>query len=52
MANSTGSGAGAAQTALDAVQRHPREAITIAQRALADCPAASDDERSTAERAV
>lgn len=45
-------GAGAAQAALDAVQRYPREAIAIAQRALADGPAVGDDERSTAERAI
>ncbi|MCW3843623.1 tetratricopeptide repeat protein, partial [Micromonospora yasonensis] len=52
MADSAGSGAGAVQAALDAVQRHPREAIAIAQHALADDPAVSDDERSTAERAI
>ncbi|MET8094789.1 hypothetical protein, partial [Micromonospora sp. NPDC005220] len=50
MPDSTGSGAGTAQAALDAVQRYPREAIAIAQRVLAAGPGA--DERSTAERAV
>ncbi|WP_405093750.1 CHAT domain-containing protein [Micromonospora sp. NBC_01392] len=52
MPDSTGSGAGTAQAALDAVQRYPREAIAIAQRVLAAGPAAGADERSTAERAV
>ncbi|GAA2710166.1 CHAT domain-containing tetratricopeptide repeat protein [Micromonospora olivasterospora] len=52
MPDSTGSGAGAAQAALDAVQRYPREAIAIAQRVLAAGPAVGDDERSTAERAI
>ncbi|MET8283595.1 CHAT domain-containing protein [Micromonospora sp. NPDC005174] len=52
MPDSTGSGAGTAQAALDAVQRYPREAIAIAQRVLAAGPTAGADERSTAERAV
>ncbi|MFJ6197422.1 CHAT domain-containing protein [Micromonospora sp. NPDC092111] len=52
MPDSTGSGAGAAQAALDAVQRYPREAITIAERVLAAGRSAGDDERSTAERAT
>lgn len=51
MPDSTGSGAPAAQAALDAVQRYPPEAITIAQQVLAS-QAATDDERSTAERAI
>lgn len=52
MAERTGSGAGAAQAALDAVQRYPREAIEIAQRVLAAGPAVGADERSTAARAI
>ncbi|WBB75691.1 CHAT domain-containing protein [Micromonospora sp. WMMD1128] len=52
MPDSTGSGAGTAQAALDAVQRYPHEAIAIAQRVLAAGSAAGADERSTAERAV
>ncbi|WP_320069831.1 CHAT domain-containing tetratricopeptide repeat protein [Micromonospora sp. RTGN7] len=52
MADSAGSGAGAAQTALDAVQRYPREAIALASRVLAAGGAVTGDERSTAERAV
>src|SRR5689334_13238918 len=52
MPDSTGSGAGTAQAALDAVQRYPREAIAIAQRVLAGGPPVGADERSTAERAV
>ncbi|WFE95334.1 CHAT domain-containing protein [Micromonospora sp. WMMD987] len=51
MPDSTGSGAAAAQAALDAVQRYPPEAITIAQQVLAS-QTAGDDERSTAERAI
>ncbi|MEU1756163.1 CHAT domain-containing protein [Micromonospora matsumotoense] len=51
MPDSTGSGAAAAQAALDAVQRYPPEAITIAHRVLAS-QTADDDERSTAERAI
>ncbi|QDY09352.1 CHAT domain-containing protein [Micromonospora sp. HM134] len=51
MPDSTGCGAAAAQAALDAVQRYPPEAISIAQRVLAS-QTADDDERSTAERAV
>ncbi|WP_432958928.1 CHAT domain-containing protein [Micromonospora haikouensis] len=51
MADSAGS-AGAAQSALDAVQRYPREAIAIAQRVLAAGRAVAGDERSTAERAI
>ncbi|WP_433232764.1 hypothetical protein ACQP2H_12040 [Micromonospora sp. CA-248260] len=51
MSDSTGSGATAAQAALDAVQRYPPEAITIAHRVLAG-QTADDDERSTAERAI
>ncbi|KWV33461.1 CHAT domain-containing protein [Micromonospora rifamycinica] len=51
MPDSTGSGAPAAQAALDAVQRYPPEAITIAQQVLAS-QTATDDERSTAERAI
>ncbi|GAB3806101.1 tetratricopeptide repeat protein [Micromonospora zhanjiangensis] len=51
MPDSTGPGGGAAQTALDAVQRDPGEAITIARRVLA-ADRVDDDERSTAERAT
>ncbi|TDC58942.1 CHAT domain-containing protein [Micromonospora sp. KC207] len=50
MADSAGS-AGTAQSALDAVQRYPHEAIAIAQRVLANGHVAGD-ERSTAERAI
>ncbi|TDC41525.1 CHAT domain-containing tetratricopeptide repeat protein [Micromonospora sp. KC213] len=50
MADRTASGAEAAQAALDAVQRYPREAIAIARRVLA--AGVDDDERSTAERAI
>ncbi|MEU2614274.1 CHAT domain-containing protein [Micromonospora sp. NPDC007271] len=52
MPESTGSGAGTAQAALDAVQRYPCEAIAIARRVLAGGPTVGADERSTAERAV
>lgn len=51
MPDSTGCGAAAAQAALDAVQRYPPEAISIARRVLAS-QTADDDERSTAERAI
>ncbi|MEV4121706.1 CHAT domain-containing protein [Micromonospora sp. NPDC049645] len=51
MPDSTGSGASAAQAALDAVQRYPPEAIMIAHQVLAG-QSADDDERSTAERAI
>ncbi|WFE62928.1 CHAT domain-containing protein [Micromonospora sp. WMMD714] len=51
MPDSTGSGAPAAQAALDAVQRYPPEAISIAQQVLAS-QTATDDDRSTAERAI
>ncbi|BCJ66568.1 CHAT domain-containing protein [Polymorphospora rubra] len=51
MAEFTDTGAVTAQHALDAVQRYPREAITIASRVLATGPA-TGDERSTAERAI
>ncbi|MEU1605693.1 CHAT domain-containing protein [Micromonospora matsumotoense] len=51
MPDSTGSGAASAQAALDAVQRYPPEAITIAHQVLAS-RTADDDERSTAERAI
>ncbi|TDC82175.1 CHAT domain-containing protein [Micromonospora sp. KC606] len=50
MADRTVPGAEAAQAALDAVQRYPREAIAIAHRVLA--AGLDDDERSTAERAT
>ncbi|MEU9507172.1 CHAT domain-containing tetratricopeptide repeat protein [Micromonospora sp. NPDC048170] len=50
MADSTVSGAVTAQTALDAVQRYPREAIAIGRRVLAVGPDA--DERAAAERAI
>ncbi|MFG2060857.1 CHAT domain-containing protein [Micromonospora sp. NPDC048871] len=50
MPDSTAAGAGGtAQSALDTVQRRPREAIMIAQRVLAT---GDGDERSTAERAI
>ncbi|MEU3457370.1 CHAT domain-containing protein [Micromonospora sp. NPDC006766] len=52
MPDSTGSGAGTAQAALDAVQRYPHEAIAIAQQVLAAGSLVAADERSTAERAV
>ncbi|BCL14559.1 CHAT domain-containing protein [Micromonospora sagamiensis] len=50
MADRAVSGAGAAQAALDAVQRYPHEAITIARGVLAG--PADAGERSTAERAI
>ncbi|MGC4807902.1 CHAT domain-containing protein [Micromonospora sp. DT233] len=52
MADSAGWGPGSAQAALDAVQRYPREAITLASQVLAAGRAVTGDERSTAERAV
>ncbi|MCX4391321.1 CHAT domain-containing tetratricopeptide repeat protein [Micromonospora peucetia] len=51
MADSAVSGAVTAQTALDAVQRYPREAIAIGRRVLA-AGHPDADERSTAERAI
>ncbi|WP_165521792.1 CHAT domain-containing protein [Micromonospora zingiberis] len=51
MPDSTGTGAGAAQAALDLVQRCPRDAITIATQVLATHPA-DHDERATADRAI
>ncbi|MBO4204620.1 CHAT domain-containing protein [Micromonospora echinofusca] len=50
MVVSAGSGAPTAQTALDNVQRYPREAIAIGRQVLAG--RADADERSTAERAI
>ncbi|SCL39529.1 CHAT domain-containing protein [Micromonospora pallida] len=50
MADRTVSGAGAAQTALDAVQRYPHEAIAVARQVLAGAP--DSGARSTAERAI
>ncbi|MEV4758427.1 CHAT domain-containing protein [Micromonospora sp. NPDC049559] len=51
MADAAAPGAATSQAALDAVQRYPREAITIARRVLVD-PLADADERSAAERAI
>ncbi|MGC5052363.1 CHAT domain-containing protein [Micromonospora sp. DT48] len=51
MPDRAGGGAGAAQAALDLVQRCPSEAITIATRVLATTDA-DRDERATAERAI
>ncbi|WBB78756.1 CHAT domain-containing tetratricopeptide repeat protein [Micromonospora sp. WMMD882] len=50
MAERAVAGAGPAQRALDAVQRYPREAITLARQVLAGPAEAA--ERSTAERAI
>ncbi|MDG4789197.1 CHAT domain-containing tetratricopeptide repeat protein [Micromonospora sp. WMMD1102] len=51
MGDSVGSAAATARAALDAVQRYPREAITIGRRVLTTGQP-DPDERSTAERAI